>query len=222
MNEQKAHIVIFKTSNGKVSIEVHFEAETVWLSLDQMTMLFDRDKSTIFRHIKNVLEEEELVRDAVVAKFATTAADGKVYHVDSYNLDVISSVGNRVKSPSGTQFRIWATKRLNEYIRKGFTLDDERLKKRCRIFQGTSAASPRHSLQDKIQLFNAATQIYTPKSDDRTCSKSRTLQLYTPLNRHHGHCNQPERVLPLSKVLRLNFSYPTCIRLDWNEVYGEN
>lgn len=91
-------------------------------------MLFERDKSTISRHIKNIFEEGELVRGAVVANFATTAADGKNYQVDYYNLDVIISVGYRVKSLCGTQFRQWATKRLNEYIRKGFTLDDDRLK----------------------------------------------------------------------------------------------
>ena len=91
-------------------------------------MLFERDKSTISRHIKNIFEEGELVRGAVVANFATTAADGKNYQVDYYNLDVIISVGYRVKSLCGRQFRQWATKRLNEYIRKGFTLDDDRLK----------------------------------------------------------------------------------------------
>lgn len=93
-----------------------------------MAALFQRDKSTISRHIKNVFEEGELGRQSVVAKYATTASDGKVYQVDHYNLDVIISVGYRVKSLRGTQFRQWATKRLSEYIRKGFTLDDERLK----------------------------------------------------------------------------------------------
>ena len=98
------------------------------MTLDQMAELFERDKSTISRHIKNVFDDGELIRDSVVANFATTAADGKTYQVDHYNLDVIISVGYRVKSLCGTQFRQWATKRLNEYIRKGFTLDDERLK----------------------------------------------------------------------------------------------
>ena len=93
-----------------------------------MASLFERDKSTVSRHIKNVSEEGELERDSVVANFATTAADGKTYKVDYYNLDIIISVGYRVKSLRGTQFRKWATSRLNEYIRKGFTMDDERLK----------------------------------------------------------------------------------------------
>ena len=102
--------------------------DTVWLSIDQMAELFQRDKSTISRHIKNIFSEGELVRESVVANFATTASDGKTYQVDYYNLDVIISVGYRVKSKRGTQFRIWATNILKEYMRKGFALDDERLK----------------------------------------------------------------------------------------------
>ncbi len=122
------HFIIFKTEDDKVEVDVLFDDETVWLTLDQMSALFDRDKSTISRHIKNVFEEGELDRNSVVANFATTASDGKTYQMDYYNLDVIISVGYRVKSLRGTQFRQWATKRLNEYIRKGFTMDDERLK----------------------------------------------------------------------------------------------
>ena len=128
MKNTNSHIVIFKTDDGKISVDARFDSDTVWLSLDQMAALFERDKSTVSRHIKNVFEEGELQPDPVVAKFATTASDGKVYQVEYYNLDVIISVGYRIKSQRGTQFRIWATKRLNEYIRKGFTLDDERLK----------------------------------------------------------------------------------------------
>ena len=121
-------VIIFQADNGHISVNVDFEAETVWLSLDQMAELFDRDKSTISRHIKNVFEEGELQHDAVVAKFATTAADNKTYQVDYYNLDVIISVGYRVKSLRGTHFRIWATTLLKEYLKKGFVLDDDRLK----------------------------------------------------------------------------------------------
>lgn len=122
------HFIIFKTENDKVEVDVRFQDETVWLTLDQMSTLFDRDKSTVSRHIKNIFDEGELDKSSVVANFATTATDGKTYQVDYYNLDVIISVGYRVKSLRGTQFRQWATKRLNEYIRKGFTMDDERLK----------------------------------------------------------------------------------------------
>ncbi len=125
---QKSNIIIYTTEDGLTKIETTFDEDTVWLSIDQMAELFQRDKSTISRHIKNIFSEGELVRESVVANFATTAADGKTYQVDYYNLDVIISVGYRVKSKSGTQFRIWATNLLKEYMRKGFALDDERLK----------------------------------------------------------------------------------------------
>lgn len=128
-NNNTQEIIIYQTDDGAVKIDVQMADDTVWLSLDLMAELFQRDKSTISRHIKNIFNEGELSHDSVVANFATTAADGKTYQVEYYNLDVIISVGYRVKSQRGTQFRIWATKRLNEYIRKGFTLDDARLKK---------------------------------------------------------------------------------------------
>ncbi|OUQ31339.1 cell filamentation protein Fic, partial [Massilimicrobiota timonensis] len=120
--------IIYTTEDGLVKIETTFNDETVWLSLDQMSSLFQRDKSTISRHIKNIFDEGELIKESVVANFATTASDGKTYHVDYYNLDVIISVGYRVKSKRGVQFRIWATNLIKEYMKKGFVLDDERLK----------------------------------------------------------------------------------------------
>ena len=124
----KNSILIYTTEDGLTKIDTTFDGDTVWLSIDQMAELFQRDKSTISRHIKNIFAEGELERDSVVVKFATTAADGKTYQVEFYNLDVIISVGYRVKSKRGTQFRIWATGILKEYMRKGFALDDERLK----------------------------------------------------------------------------------------------
>lgn len=126
--ENKSEIIMYTTSDGITKVNVTFEDETAWLSLDQMAELFQRDKSTISRHIKNIFEEGELLQTAVVAKFATTATDGKTYQVDFYSLDVIISVGYRVKSQRGVQFRIWATNILKEYMRKGFALDDDRLK----------------------------------------------------------------------------------------------
>lgn len=121
-------MVIYTTDDGLTKVEATFDSDTVWLSIDQMAELFQRDKSTISRHIKNVFTEGELNRDSVVANYATTAADGKKYQVYYYNLDVIISVGYRVKSVRGTQFRIWATGILKEYMKKGFAMDDERLK----------------------------------------------------------------------------------------------
>lgn len=124
-----SNIIMYTTEDGLTKIETTFEDDTVWLSLDQMAELFQRDKSTISRHIKKIFEEWELQRNSVVANFATTAADGKIYNVDHYNLDVIISVGYRVKSHRGTQFRIWAMGILKEYMKKGFALDDDRLKR---------------------------------------------------------------------------------------------
>lgn len=124
----KRNILIYQSQDGQIKVDVRFDNETMWLSIDQMATLFGRDKSTISRHIKNIFEEGELQATSVVAKFATTASDDKVYQVDYYNLDVIISVGYRVKSQQGTQFRIWATQRLKEYLVKGFILNEERLK----------------------------------------------------------------------------------------------
>ena len=126
--ELNSNIIIYTTEDGLSKISTTFDGDTVWLSIDQMAELFQRDKSTISRHIKNVFKDGELMREAVVANFATTASDGKVYQVDYYNLDVIISVGYRVKSQRGVQFRIWATNILKEYLKKGFAMDDERLK----------------------------------------------------------------------------------------------
>ena len=121
-------IIIYQTEDGITKIEVNLNNETVWLTLEQMATLFQRDKSTISKHIKNIFDDGELQREAVVAKNATTASDGKTYQVDYYNLDVIISVGYRVKSLRGTQFRIWANQILKEYMIKGFAMNDELLK----------------------------------------------------------------------------------------------
>ena len=127
MTENKTgEIVIFKTADDKVSIDVHFEGETVWLTIDDMASLFEKSRSTINEHILNIFEEGELEKENVVRKIGNS--DFSTKPTNYYNLDVIISVGYRVKSLRGTQFRQWATKRLNEYIRKGFTMDDERLK----------------------------------------------------------------------------------------------
>ena len=125
----KGHFLLYQTSDGTSQIEVKLQNDTVWLSLDQLAELFQRNKSTISRHIKNVLEDGELDEDSVVANFATTATDGKKYSVAFYNLDMIISVGYRVHSYRGVQFRIWATKVLKEYIVKGFAMNDDLLKR---------------------------------------------------------------------------------------------
>jgi hypothetical protein len=165
--------LIYQTEDGQSRVQVRFAGETVWLSLNQLADLFQRDKSVISRHISNVFEEGELQRDSVVAEFATTAADGKTYRVEYYNLDVIISVGYRVKSLRGTQFRIWATQRLREYIIKGFTIDDERLKQagggdhfqelldRIRDIRSSERVFWR-----KVLDIYALSEDYTPKAED--------------------------------------------------------
>lgn len=123
-------IILYQTADGQTSLDVRLQEETVWLSLTQMAELFDRDKSVISRHLRNIFREGELVRAAVVAKNATTAADGKTYQVEYYNLDAIISVGYRVNSKRGTQFRIWASSVLKEYLIKGYALNQRRLAER--------------------------------------------------------------------------------------------
>lgn len=126
---QKSNLLMYTTEDGLTKIEATFVNDTVWLSIEQMAELFQRDRSVIGKHIRNIFKEGELKKESVWAKFAHTAGDGKTYQVDYYNLDVIISVGYRVKSLRGTQFRIWATNILKEYMQKGFALDDERLKR---------------------------------------------------------------------------------------------
>ncbi|MEZ5582801.1 MAG: RhuM family protein [Candidatus Competibacteraceae bacterium] len=126
MNNAKQQLLIYETDSG--SIEVQLAAETVWLSLQQLADLFGRDKSVISRHLKNIFQTNELKRDAVVAKNATTASDGKIYQVEYYNLDAIISIGYRVNSTQATRFRQWATSRLKDYLLQGYALNEQRLK----------------------------------------------------------------------------------------------
>ena len=120
--------ILYTTDDGNSKVECRFENETLWLSQALMGELFGRSKKTISEHLKNLFDEEELEPNSVVRNFRTTASDGKSYDVQYYNLEAILAVGFRVKSPRGTQFRKWANTRLQEYLVKGFTMDDERLK----------------------------------------------------------------------------------------------
>ena len=126
--DEYGEILIYQTDNGQTNIEVKIEDDTVWLTQQQLTELYQCSKSNISEHIKHIFEEGELDKDSVVRKFRTTADDGKTYNVTYYNLDMIISLGYRIKSVIATRFRQWATKRLKEYMIKGFTIDDERLK----------------------------------------------------------------------------------------------
>jgi prophage maintenance system killer protein len=126
--KQDTQIVIYRAKDGRTSVEVNLRLDTLWLSLQQMADLFQRDKSVISRHIANIFRTRELDRDSVVAENATTAADGKTYRVTFYALDLILSVGYRVNSRRGTQFRIWATQILRDHLLKGYTVNEQRLR----------------------------------------------------------------------------------------------
>lgn len=143
MNE----IVIYSTSDHQAQVEVRFASETVWLNRHHLAYLFGRDIKTIGKHLNNVFKEGELTEEAVVAKFATTAEDGKTYQVEHYNLDVIISVGYRVKSQRGTQFRQWATQRLKEHLIQGYTLNQKRLEELGKMVQLIEQAGQTDTLQ---------------------------------------------------------------------------
>lgn len=126
--DNNGEIIIYQADDGLTHIEVKMEDETVWLTQAQLVQLYQTSKSNVSEHIKHIFEEGELEEEAVVRKFRTTAADGKSYNTTYYNLDMIISLGYRIKSSIATNFRRWATARLKEYMIKGFTMDDERLK----------------------------------------------------------------------------------------------
>ena len=152
-------MLIYRSTDGSIKIDVRMGEETVWLTQDQMAALFGKAKSTINEHLKNIFSEGELVADSVIRNFRTTAADGKSYDTNYYNLDVIISVGYRVKSHQGTQFRIWATQVLREYLIKGFALNDERMKsgKSMNYFD---------ELQERIREIRLSERVFYQKVKD--------------------------------------------------------
>lgn len=160
--DKKTELVIFKAQDGNVSLDVNVENETVWLSLDQMSELFERDKSTISRHIKNIFKDGELSQNSVVANFATAASDGKIYDVTFYDLDVIISVGYRVKSKRGVEFRKWANKILKDYIVKGYVINDKRinqLDKIVKIMQRTNNLLDGKQILDVVSRYTKALDL---------------------------------------------------------------
>lgn len=128
MSENKGQVIVYQSEDGATQVDVSLYEETVWLNLNQMADLFQRDKSVVSRHLRNIFKSGELARQSVVAKFATTAADGKTYQVEYFNLDAIISLGYRVNSLRGTQFRIWAPRVLQDHILRGYTINERRLK----------------------------------------------------------------------------------------------
>ncbi len=157
----QSSIVIYETENGQTHIEVMFEQDTLWLSLLQIAELFERDKSVISRHLKNIFDAGELVKNSVVAKNATTAADGKIYQVEYFNLDAIISVGYRVNSKKGTQFRLWASNILKRYLVQGYALNEQKLQ------------TQQQKLTDLKQAIALSSRLFQQK--DLTASESQGI-----------------------------------------------
>ena len=160
---QESNLLMYTTEDGLTKIEATFVNDTVWLSVEQMAELFQRDRSVIGKHIRNIFKEGELKKESVWAKFAHTADDGKAYQVDYYDLDVIISVGYRVKSLRGTQFRIWATNILKEYMQKGFVLDDDRLKR-------LGGGNYFDELLERIRDIRSSEKVFLKKSVGDLCN----------------------------------------------------
>lgn len=154
-----SNILIYQNQEGNIKIDVRLEEETVWLTQSQICELFQKSKATVSEHINNIFKEGELIQNSVVRNFRTTAADGKSYDTNFYNLDVVISVGYRVKSLQGTQFRIWATQRLKEYIVKGFALNDDR-------FKSGNSMNYFTELQDRIREIRLSERFFYQKIKD--------------------------------------------------------
>jgi hypothetical protein len=133
-SSNNSDFILYTSQNGEIRVDVFVNDETVWLTQKAIANLFDVDRTVITKHLKNIFDSTELVENSVCAKIAHTAEDGKTYQTKFYNLDIIISVGYRVNSKQSTQFRIWATKTLKEFIIKGFVLDDKRLKQGGQVF----------------------------------------------------------------------------------------
>ena len=189
-NNQNSDFILYTSQDGEIRVDVFVNNETVWLTQKAMQELFDRSKSTVSEHISNVFKEGELGENQVVRKFRTTADDGKDYEVSYYNLDVIISVGYRIKSQRGTQFRIWATKTLKEFIIKGFILDDKRLKQGGQIFGRDYFEELLERIREirasERRFYQKITDIYAQCSIDYDFKSELTLNFYkTVQNKFH-------------------------------------
>jgi len=155
--KSKGEILLYKTPEGETEIDVKLEEETVWLNQKQLSQLFQTERSVITKHINNILKTKELQRNSVCAKFAHTASDGKTYISNFYNLDMIISVGYKVNSKRGTQFRIWANKVLKEYLIKGYALNEKKLKEQSGRVK---------ELEKTLEIFSKVAESYQLKQDE--------------------------------------------------------
>ena len=190
MNVLGERIALYQAPDGTVSLEVKLEAETVWLNLNQMSGLFDRDKSVISRHLRNIFKTGELDRDSVVAFFATTAADGKTYQVDYYSLDAIISVGYRVNSKRGTQFRIWATNVLRDHVLRGYSANERRLKELNQAIRLIGSVAERKALSGDeatallsvVKDYSYALDLLDDYDHERVTAKDTTVRPVAPVS----------------------------------------
>jgi hypothetical protein len=181
----KSEIILYQTEDQKTRVQVRFEGETAWLTQAQMAELFQTTKQNVSLHIQNIFAERELREDSVVKEFLTTAADGKNYRTNFYNLDVIISVGYRVKSHRGTQFRIWATQRLREYIIKGFALDDARLKEGKSAYFDELLARIRDIRSSEKEFWRKVLDIYATSVDYDPSAEASQAFFATVQNKMH-------------------------------------
>lgn len=182
---ENGDILLFESEDGEVNIEVHLSDDTVWLTLDRMAELFQRDKSVVSRHIKNVIDSGELQENSVVANYATTASDGKTYQVNYFSLDMVISVGYRVNSYRGVQFRIWATKALKEYMIKGFVMDDERLSGRKNNYFDELYERVRKIRTSEANFYQKVRDIFATSIDYNPKAETATMFFKTIQNKFH-------------------------------------
>ena len=208
----KGQFLLYQTPDGESKIEVKLQDDTVWLSLDQMAELFQRNKSTISRHIKNVLEEGELLADSTIANFATVQNEGKRHverQITYYNLDMIISVGYRVHSYRGVQFRIWATKVLKDYIVKGFALNDDLLKR-------AGGGNYFDELLARIRDIRSSEKVFYRKVLEIYALSIDILYMGIPQRKSSMNVQMPKKISwdsPLGQVLCLQSQKPRLRRI---------
>ena len=183
--DKENKLILYKDEEGRVSVNTRFADEDVWLTQAQLVEIYLSSKSNISEHLTNIFADKELEQDAVVRKFRTTAADGKNYQVLHYNLDVIIALGYRVQSPIAVRFRRWATQRLHEYIQKGFTMDDERLKQGGNRYFKELLQRIRDIRSSERNFYQQVTDIYATSTDYDPRAKMTKLFFATVQNKMH-------------------------------------
>ena len=183
--DKENKLILYKDEEGRVSVNTRFADEDVWLTQAQLVEIYQSSKSNISEHLTNIFADKELEQDAVVRKFRTTAADGKNYHVLHYNLDVIIALGYRVQSPIAVRFRRWATQRLHEYIQKGFTMDDERLKQGGNRYFKELLQRIRDIRSSERNFYQQVTDIYATSTDYDPRAKMTKQFFATVQNKMH-------------------------------------